>query len=746
MVRLPSDFRPSMKSCELSVVGSAFNEGNNIIELVERLEKVFNKKNIAGEIVLINDKSTDDTGAIMDRLAREYANIRVIHNEHNRGIAESWKVGIAAAKGRYVCLMDTDLQNLPEEVYKLYQEIVFTNADLVQGWRNHIGRTKYGPQYFLSRGLNMLLNILFGMHMRDNKSGFVIARKEVLMDVMKHKKHYTHFQTFITVAAHAKGYSIREVETLFAERQLGQSYLSGKLLKTTWHTLVDICKGFFEFRAFDWYDISLHEFLDARGVQKGIEPLSRRYRLYHLLFPLHHWMISYNTTRYYEDLRRSQWLSPKDVREYQEMKLRQLIGHAYYHVPFYRETMDALHLKPEDIKTIDDLQKLPIIDKAVVRENMHLGIMSNSHNKRKILKVATSGSTGEPFSVYAEKKQLEMRAAATQRAMEWTGWRFGDRQVRLWHKHLSMKKVEVLKERIDAFFTRRKFIPAYEISEENLQTFLAEVMRYKPVLLDGYAESYNIIAQCLRGGGYQGHKPRGIISSGQTLPVSSRKRIEEAFGCKVYDKYGAREFAGGIAYQCKDQSDGYHVVAECSIIEIVDAEGKHVKPGETGIVLITELNNYAMPLIRYRLGDFAVAVDPEKVCACGRGLPLIGPVQGRIQATILGTRKQLIPGTFFARLFSNYDYAVRQFQVVQKDFGAITLNIVKAHRYDDSVLEQILKEIRKHLSDDIKVDVKFVDVIPLGRTGKRHHSVSHLDLDTLLFNNVNPAIAIHDND
>lgn len=732
-----------MKSYELSVVGSAYNEGNNIIELVERLQRVFKKKNIAGEVVLINDKSTDNTGEIMDRLAVEARNIHVIHNKRNRGIAESWKIGISAAKGKYVCLMDTDLQNLPEDVYKLYQEIVFTNADLVQGWRNHIGRTKYSPQYFLSRGLNMLLNVLFGMHMSDNKSGFVIARKEVLMDVMKHKKKYTHFQTFITVAANAKGYSMREVETLFGERHLGRSYLSGRLLKTTWDTFIDVCRGFFEFRVFDWYDTSLHDFLNAHDARKGTAAHSLWYRLYHILFPLHHWMISYNTTRYYDDLSRSQWLSPKDIRAYQEMKLCQLISHAYYHVPFYRETMDALHLKPEDITTIDDLQKLPIIDKAIVRENIHLGIMSNSHDKQKILKVATSGSTGEPFTVYAEKKQLEMRAAATHRAMEWTGWQFGDKQVRLWHKHLGMKPLEVLKERIDAFFTRRKFIPAYEISEQNLETFLTDVMRWKPVLLDGYAESYNIIAQCLRGEGYKGHKPRGIISSGQTLPPQSRKRIEEAFGCKVYDKYGAREFAGGIAYQCDKQDDGYHVVAECSIIEIVDADGKHVKPGETGIVLVTELNNYAMPLIRYRLGDFAVAVDPEEICACGRGLPLIGPVQGRIQATILGTHKQLIPGTFFARLFSNYDHAIRQFQVVQTDFGAITLKIVKANLYDDSILQQVLKEIRKHLSDDIKVSVEFVDVIPLGRTGKRHHSVSHLDLNQLLFN-AGSSIKMHD--
>ncbi len=718
---------------QLSVVGSAFNEGNNIVELVERLQKVFEKKKINGEIMLINDTSTDNTGEIMDALARRFNNLHIIHNEKNLGIAGSWEKGIQAAKGTYVCLMDTDLQNLPEEVHKLYQEITFTNSDMVQGWRNHIGKTKHTPQYFLSRGLNTLLNMLFGMRMRDNKSGFVIARREVLLDVMKHKRKYKHFQTFITVAAHAKRYSIREVETLFAERTLGKSYLSGKLLKTSWDTFTDICKGLFEFRIFDWYDTSVRDHVEHSAKKKPDLAHSWWYRVYHVLFPIHHWMISYNASRYYEDLTRSQWLSLEEMREYQNSKLRQLISHAYYHVPFYREVMDERGLKPEDIRSIDDLYKLPIIDKAVVRENLHLGMMSNTHDKKNILKVTTSGSPGEPFTIYAEKKQLEMRWAATLRSMEWTGYRFGDRQVRLWHKHLGMKPIEVVKERIDAFFNSRKFIPAYEISEENIGAFLDEIMRHKPVLLDGYAESYNIIAQKLGTSAYTGHKPKGIMSSGQTLPLQSRERIEKAFGCKVYDKYGAREFAGGIAYQCEHQKDGYHVVAECTIVEIVDENGKQVTPGQMGTVIVTELNNYALPLVRYKLGDFAIAIDPNTVCECGRGLPLIGPIQGRIQATILGANNQLIPGTFFARLFADHDYAIRQFQVVQTELGKITLKIVKANRYTDAVLESVLAEIRKHLSESIEVTVEFVEVIPLGRTGKRHHSVSNLDLDTILF-------------
>jgi len=722
-------------SYDLTVIGPAYNESRNIIELTERLQKVFVRKNISGQIVLINDRSTDDTGQIMDALAVQYPNIVVIHNQTNQGIARSWKIGLRQAAGRYVCLMDTDLQNLPEDVWRLYQEITFTNADMVQGWRNQVGKTIKDHRYFLSRVLNFLLNKLFKMQLRDNKSGFVISRKEVLEDILKHKHDYHHPQTFITVAAKAKNYSIRQIETLFADRMSGRSYLNSNNIKVTWLTFTDIIKALFEFRFFDWYDTTLKDFMEHHKPAASDSPLTgfRKFwfAVFKLTFPLHHWTISYNAAQYYEDLKKSQWLSPEQIKVYQEQRLRHLISHTYYHVPFYREIFDERGLRPEDIRSIADLAKLPIIDKNIIRENLHLGVMSNGHDKKRILRVTTSGSTGEPFVVYADKKQLEMRWAATLRSAEWTGYRFGDRQVRLWHKHLGMKKKEVWKERLDAWFCRRKFIPAYEISEQNIGNFLKSIMRFKPALLDGYAESYNIIAQYLRHHSYQGHKPKGIMSSGQTLPPSSRQRIEDAFGCKVYDKYGSREFAGGIAYQCSEQN-GYHIVAECNIIEIIKENGQPALPNEVGEIVVTELNNYAMPLIRYKLGDLAVAIDPNQRCACERGLPLMGEVQGRIQATIVGTKRQLIPGTFFARLFADHDYAVRQFQVVQSELGSITVKIVKANLYHDGVLEKIIYEIKKHLGEDMNIKIEFVEVISLGRTGKRHHSISLLNLDEVL--------------
>ncbi|MFA6322252.1 MAG: glycosyltransferase [Candidatus Buchananbacteria bacterium] len=716
---------------DLSVIAPCYNESKNVIELTERLIKTFEKGSILGEVILVNDGSQDNTWELIEELSKKFENVKAVDHLVNRGIVSGWNSGLDQARGKYVCLIDADLQNLPEDVLRMYREINFSNCDLVQGVRTHIGHLSK-KRYFSTRGLNFLLNFVFRMRSRDNKSGFILCRKEVLQDILNHRFHYYHYQTFITVAAMAKRYSIREIDTLFQSRQLGKSYISGGFFnRVTFQTLADVAKGIFEFRFVDSYNSSLREIISDHQPARRDTPLSfwrcLWWRLYVVTFPFHHWMISYNAAGYLKDMKQTQWLTLDELKKYQEKQLRKLINQAYYHVPFYREYFQANNLTPEDIKTIDDLPKLPIIDKRIVTQNLYSGLIADNCDKKKMLRVTTSGSTGEPFVVFASKRQLEMRWAATRRSLEWMGYRFGDRQLRLWHKYLGMRSLESVKEILEAFLARRKFIPAYEMSADNLDKFVKKMEKFKPVILDGYAESYNLIANYFRHRSYNGPIPKGIMSSAQTLPDESRKIIEEKFHCKVFDKYGSREFAGGIAYEC-EQHQGYHIVAECNIIEIIK-DGRPALPGEIGEVVVTELNNFDLPLIRYKLGDLAMQIDNSQTCSCGRGLPRLGAIQGRAQATIVGTSRQFIPGTFFARLFADHSYAVKQFQVVQDKFGEVTINIVKANLFTDEVLSQILKTMKKFMGEDLVIHINYVDQIALGRTGKMQHSVSHLDLN-----------------
>jgi phenylacetate-CoA ligase len=367
-----------------------------------------------------------------------------------------------------------------------------------------------------------------------------------------------------------------------------------------------------------------------------------------------------------------------------------------------------------------------MLSKADVRKHLYFDIMSDNHQKSEVLKITTSGSTGEPFVCFVDRAQLEFRWAATLRAMEWTGYRFGDRQLRLWHQTLGMSKTQVARELTDAFISRRRFIPAYEMSDENLRAFVQQIEDYQPVLLDGYAESFNFLARYLAEHGRLKIKPKGIISSAQTLPEPSRRAIEQAFGCKVFDKYGSREFSG-IAYEC-EAHEGHHVVGEGYIVEVLK-DGRPAAPGEIGEVVITDLNNQCLPFIRYRIGDLAEAMDQTKLCACGRGLPRIGKIEGRVQSIIIGSKGQYVPGTFFAHVLKDYDHAIRQFQIVQEERGSIVFKVVKGKRYTDETLAEVLGVLHRFLGEDLKIHVEVVENVDMVRTGKRLATVSRLGID-----------------
>lgn len=718
----------SVNKYDLTVIAPCYNEESNVHALSSRLLKTFAKHEISGQIVLVNDCSKDKTGELINELSQKHPEIKAVHHSVNKGLTAGWDTGLAHADGKYVCFIDADLQNPPEEVWRLYREITFSNVDLVQGVRSPIGRLK-DSRYLMSRGLNVILNLLFGMNARDNKSGFVIALKDTMKQIMYRRFKYGYFHTFVSVSALSKGLSVREVETLFQNRNAGQSFIPKVPFKLLSQVSIDLIKAFFEFKIRPDTKDYLNEFLKRNPVSvdykyKGIRKFI--FDLYFLTTPFHKWMITARSKKMYYALKQTEWLPAQQVRELQELKLKRLLNHCYNHVPYYRELFDRNQIEIDDIKTIEDLTKLPFLSKNDVRENLYFDLFSDNHLKKDIYRISTSGSTGEPFVTYADRTQLEIRFATTLRALEWTGWRMGDKQARLWHQTIGMSASQVIREKIDSWFMRRLFIPAYEMKDENLKEFVRKISSHKPVLVDGYAESFNFLAQYVSKYDIPEFRPKSIMTSAQVMPEQVRDLIQKKFGSKVFDKYGSREFSG-IAYEC-DHQNGHHIMAESYIVEILK-DGRLAKPGETGEIVITDLNNYSVPLIRYRIGDLAVAMDNSLTCSCGRGLPRIGKIEGRSQALILGANKSWIPGAFFAHYFKEYDYAIRQFQIVQEKLGEIELKIIKGEQYSDTAIEEILAGLKKFLGEGMIIHLNFVEEIPLVKTGKRTAIISKLNLD-----------------
>jgi len=700
---------------EVSIIVPCFNEAENVIELTERARAMFDARGIAGEVVFVDDASTDHTGALIDELAARHDFVRAVHHTTNKGMPGGWASGVAAASGRYVVIMDGDLQYLPEDVYRLYRQLLYTNADVAQGWRSHIGRPR-DFRYTMSRVLHYILRALFGLRLHDIKSGFLICDREIFAHMLRRRFSYWYFQTFIVLSAHHKGYRIEEIESLFEERKLGESFIAPFPFRMIVKNLVDVAKGFVEFRLLPHRTDVLGDFLAQHPVAREPEPLSptRRLslRLFAALMPLHHWKRSASALRYYHELRRSQWLAPEPLRALQEARLRTLMRHAYRHVPHYRELLDRHGIEPDDIRSVDDLERLPLLTKDAVRRTLHFDLMSDSHDKRQMLPITTSGSTGEPLTLYVERTQLEMRWAADLRSREWTGYRFGDRVVRLWDMPLGSARLQKLRDWLDAQLSRRAAFVAVAAGREALEGAAALVRRRGRALVEGGAAALQTIAARMSSAARPASAPLAVISSGATLTPEARAAIEDGFQARVFDRYGSREL-GTLAQECEVRG-GYHVNAESYVVEIV-RDGRAARPGEVGEVVVTDLSNLCVPLIRYATGDYAVAT--ERQCPCGRGLPLIEAVRGRAAAVLVGDGGAVVPATFFSDVLSEYGHVIRRFQVVQSEPGAVQLRVIKGPRYSPAAVDRLIGILRQHLGPGFTVSIVPVEQIPAAEDG-----------------------------
>jgi phenylacetate-CoA ligase len=239
----------SMPRYDLSVVVPCLNEALNIPELVERLLRTFDMGRLRGELVLVDDGSSDGTSRVIREAMRSHpGRVTGVFHTLNQGLARAWRNGVSVAQAPTVAVMDADLQYQPEDVLRLYRTLMDDdNTDIVQGWRSPVGRQR-DARYYFSRVFSALLNGAFGMTLRDNKSGFVCCAKEVFRDLLSYQGSYAFWQCFIMVAAHAKGYSYREIEIRFEPRKQGTSSLAGAGLRAPCRSLLELLKALWEYR------------------------------------------------------------------------------------------------------------------------------------------------------------------------------------------------------------------------------------------------------------------------------------------------------------------------------------------------------------------------------------------------------------------------------------------------------------------------------------------------------------------
>jgi phenylacetate-CoA ligase len=423
-----------------------------------------------------------------------------------------------------------------------------------------------------------------------------------------------------------------------------------------------------------------------------------------------------NIMKHLRDLEKSQWYSPDQLEELQRKKLRLIIQHSYNNVPYYHKIFRELDLKPNDIKTVHDLSKLPVLTKEIVRNNTD-NLVAGKKNVGELIESCSSGSTGEPLKYYLTQESHDLLYAAAFRGWGWAGYSMGDKIVNLAGFPYQMIGKSKLSKRFAYAITRHQFLQAFNLDENTIDRYIEFIRKYKPKVIQGYSSSVYLLAKALKKYEIHDIQPHAIITHGETLSREMRQTIENQFGCNAFDGYGGEGML--IAMQC-GVHDGYHLTTENLVVEFIK-QNEYVSAGELGEIVLTNLTNYGMPFIRYKIGDAGKPSDDT--CSCGRGLPLMQSIEGRVPDMIITPSGKVLIVHFFTGLFE-YIEGVDQFQILQRKTDELIVRLAKNSKFDDTDEAQIIKEIQGYAGDDMEIIMEFVEEIPVSSSGKRRFVIS----------------------
>jgi phenylacetate-CoA ligase len=433
-----------------------------------------------------------------------------------------------------------------------------------------------------------------------------------------------------------------------------------------------------------------------------------------VLYPLVLWRRGDLAERaYLREFEQTQFLSSTEITALQFRRLRTLLHFAYRHCPFYRERFQRAGLIPRDIKCLEDLACLPALEKHEIQQQRDR-LVAENWPKTDLIANQTGGSTGQPLSFFLSKARKQTRAAATIRHNRWAGWDVGDKVAYLWGAAQDLPRSGVRTALRSRLVDRQLFLDTGCITEERMRDFNAQLKRFRPRVIVAYARAATLFARFLRANGLQCYQPESIVTSAEVLEPEDRKLIEQVFGCPVFNRYGCREVSV-IASECPAH-DGLHIMAEGLLVEVVRGD-RPAAPGETGALLITDLLNFAMPLIRYRIGDLGAWAPGE--CSCGRGLPRLKHVAGRVTDMVVGPDGRLVSGVFLATYVIAQRPSLGQVQIRQHKAGELSYRVKPGPNFSAREdIEYLTRATRRHLGDGVRVAVDLVDELPCEPSGK----------------------------
>ncbi len=439
-----------------------------------------------------------------------------------------------------------------------------------------------------------------------------------------------------------------------------------------------------------------------------------------VIFPLHERLKRHNTVDILREMEQTQWMSQDRISTLQVRRLREFLMDVDRHVPYYRELFDRIGFSPADVSSLNDLEQLPLLDKAVIRANTDA---LKAENSKGLARFNTGGSSGEPLIFYIGKKRVSHDVAAKWRATRWWDVDIGDSEIVVWGSPIELgaqDRIRYVRDKI----LRTRLLPAFEMSSERVDGFIQEIRSVRPKMLFGYPSAIAHIAAQAETQGVRmddlGIKVAFVTS--EKLYEHQSETIQRVFGCPAANGYGGRD-AGFIAHQC--QEGGMHITAEDIIVEILGDSGKAMANGEAGEIVITHLATNEFPFIRYRTGD--IGILSSDACPCGRGLQLLQEIQGRATDFVVAQDGTVLHGLALIYVLRDLP-GVKEFKIVQESLDQTYIQVVREEGYPHDAELLIRGEFRKRLGQDMEINIEYMDEIKSERSGKFRYVVSKVDV------------------
>jgi len=428
---------------------------------------------------------------------------------------------------------------------------------------------------------------------------------------------------------------------------------------------------------------------------------------------------------------RDQSLSYDDLHSKQLNRINVLLSHAANHVPFYRDLfldLDMMNKNGVELKSLNQFAEIPFLTKTIIKDEGSR-LYSDDHIKRGSFMNASGGSTGEPVRILQDQSQLIAEGATFLLPKSWKGVGTYDSEVFIWGSERdTFEGHKPMSTRIKDFLLNRISLNSFNMTGDDIEKYIQILNKHKPKMIRAYADSMYEIAIYARKNNIKVNPQNMIHTSAGSLHDFMREEIESVFGCPVYNHYGCRE-VGSIASECTEK-DGLHVLVDHNIVEVVDEHSQLCKPGEEGEIVVTNLDNFAMPIIRYKIGDLGVFKEYNQ-CACGCTYPRLEKVTGRVTDVFRTSKGRVISPVFFAHLMGVIfkDANIGKFQFIQKSLYKVEVKIETNSVLSNSFTEELKSKVRLAMGESCNVEIKHVKSISKTPSGKFRYAVNETNLE-----------------